>query len=187
MSPQPNLFIVAWLASFKDVCYSIFGAAHCAVVGLDGLEPSTSRLSGARSSHLSYRPVSLRLFSSSIFSQGFTLDGGDEGIRTLDPLLAGQVLSQLSYTPIKKWRVKSEEWKVFASLFSYFGFVSQDSNWILTIEQQNLSVQRVIHIYQVFCPNLTTSAQSLLWLALTVSIERRWSSRTFRYGYLVTT
>ena len=26
--------------------------------------------------------------------------GGDEGIRTLDPLLAGQVLSQLSYTPI---------------------------------------------------------------------------------------
>ena len=41
----------------------------------------------------------LRLFSSSI-SQGFILDGGDEGIRTLDPLLAGQVLSQLSYTPI---------------------------------------------------------------------------------------
>ena len=25
--------------------------------------------------------------------------GGDEGNRTLDPLLAGQVLSQLSYTP----------------------------------------------------------------------------------------
>ena len=28
------------------------------------------------------------------------LDGGDDGIRTHDPLLAGQVLSQLSYTPI---------------------------------------------------------------------------------------
>ena len=26
--------------------------------------------------------------------------GGDEEIRTLDPLLAGQVLSQLSYTPV---------------------------------------------------------------------------------------
>ena len=26
--------------------------------------------------------------------------GGDEGVRTPDPLLAGQVLSQLSYTPI---------------------------------------------------------------------------------------
>ena len=29
----------------------------------------------------------------------FLIFGGDEGIRTLDPLLAGQVLSQLSYTP----------------------------------------------------------------------------------------
>ena len=29
--------------------------------------------------------------------------GGDDGIRTHDPLLAGQVLSQLSYTPIIKW------------------------------------------------------------------------------------
>ena len=30
--------------------------------------------------------------------------GGDDGIRTHDPLLAGQVLSQLSYTPIKMVR-----------------------------------------------------------------------------------
>ena len=28
-------------------------------------------------------------------------ENGDGGIRTLDPLLARQVLSQLSYTPIK--------------------------------------------------------------------------------------
>ena len=41
-------------------CTSLdLGSALCAVVGLDGLEPSTSRLSGARSSHLSYRPVFL--------------------------------------------------------------------------------------------------------------------------------
>ena len=31
---------------------------------------------------------------------GFPIRNGDEGIRTLDPLLARQVLSQLSYTPI---------------------------------------------------------------------------------------
>ena len=31
----------------------------------------------------------------------YSLLGGDDGIRTHDPLLAGQVLSQLSYTPIK--------------------------------------------------------------------------------------
>ena len=31
--------------------------------------------------------------------------GGDEGNRTPDPLLAKQVLSQLSYTPIEAWLV----------------------------------------------------------------------------------
>ena len=31
---------------------------------------------------------------------GGVLSGGDDGIRTHDPLLAGQVLSQLSYTPV---------------------------------------------------------------------------------------
>ena len=30
----------------------------------------------------------------------FSKVGGDDGIRTHDPLLAGQVLSQLSYTPV---------------------------------------------------------------------------------------
>ena len=64
-------------------------------LGLSGLEPPTSRLSGVRSNHLSYEPI-LEL------PVGFLhlSSGGDEGIRTLDPLLAGQVLSQLSYTPI---------------------------------------------------------------------------------------
>ena len=48
-----------------------------------------------RSNLLSYEPI-LEL------PVGFLhlSSGGDEGIRTLDPLLAGQVLSQLSYTPI---------------------------------------------------------------------------------------
>ena len=68
-------------------------AFRFAMVGLDGLEPSTSRLSGARSSHLSYRP----LFA--LGDQGSRHLGGDDGNRTHDPLLAGQVLSQLSYTP----------------------------------------------------------------------------------------
>jgi hypothetical protein len=53
------------------------------VVGLSGLEPPTSRLSGVRSNRLSYKPI----------------PGGDEESRTPDPLLARQVLSQLSYTP----------------------------------------------------------------------------------------
>ena len=77
------------------------------VVGLDGFEPSTSRLSGARSNHLSYKPFSfgflVRFLSDKIISptNGRCYDfGGDDGNRTHDPLLAGQVLSQLSYTPI---------------------------------------------------------------------------------------
>ena len=65
------------------------GAAHFLflkkVVGSSGLEPPTSRLSGVRSNHLSYEPI---------------LSGGDERVRTDDPLLAKQVLSQLSYTPV---------------------------------------------------------------------------------------
>ena len=42
---------VGFLLTFPSV-----GCRHCRLVGLDGLEPSTSRLSGARSSHLSYKP-----------------------------------------------------------------------------------------------------------------------------------
>ena len=48
-----------------------------------GLEPPTSRLSGARSNQLSYEPSY----------------GGDERVRTDGLLLARQALSQLSYTP----------------------------------------------------------------------------------------
>ena len=55
------------------------------VVGLGGLEPPASPLSGVRSNHLSYRP--------NVLSQ---LSGGACRDRTDDPLLAKQVLSQLS-------------------------------------------------------------------------------------------
>ena len=46
------------------------------------------------------------------------LVGGDDGIRTHDPLLAGQVLSQLSYTPIIIWFV----------VFSFFRGSGEDSS-----------------------------------------------------------
>ena len=72
----------SWLWTFR-------GSGSFKPVGLSGLEPPTSRLSGVRSNQLSYKPI----LKSSDFS-------GDEEIRTLDPLLARQVLSQLSYIPI---------------------------------------------------------------------------------------
>ena len=89
-------------------------SATFVAIGLDGLEPPTSRLSGARSNLLSYKPIFTRCASSFHlfpkrdlqFAKQIAIacrclpTGGDDGIRTHDPLLAGQVLSQLSYTPI---------------------------------------------------------------------------------------
>ena len=72
------------------------------LVGSSGFEPPTSRLSGARSNQLSYEPVSV------VFRcVALSACGGDDGIRTHDPLLAGQVLSQLSYTPVRYVRRES--------------------------------------------------------------------------------
>ena len=48
-----------------------------------------------------YASVSSEVFSTSFFPL-VTSANGDGEIRTLDPLLARQVLSQLSYTPICK-------------------------------------------------------------------------------------
>ena len=58
------------------------------LVGRGGVEPPTSRLSGVRSNHLSYRPKSV--------GQQTLVPGGAYRDRTDDPLLAKQVLSQLS-------------------------------------------------------------------------------------------
>ena len=49
-------------------------------------------------SHLGFAPFVWKLLCLPFFSK--KVSGGDDGIRTHDPLLAGQVLSQLSYTPI---------------------------------------------------------------------------------------
>jgi hypothetical protein len=61
---------------------------HPGMVGLGGLEPPASPLSGVRSNHLSYRPIA-------------SPPGGASRDRTDDPLLAKQVLSQLSYGPVR--------------------------------------------------------------------------------------
>ena len=80
------------------------------MVGLGGLEPPTSRLSGVRSNHLSYKPMFLIHSRESLKRIGIRFSqtcGGDKRDRTADPLLAKQVLSQLSYTPISSHRLCS--------------------------------------------------------------------------------
>ena len=89
-------------------------------------------------------------------------NGGDDGNRTHDPLLAGQVLSQLSYTPILG-RLVLKNWT---------------TNRVSSALRSRSSKVFVLVYFQ------TTRTTLMI---LTFSIERRWSSRTFRYGYLVTT
>jgi hypothetical protein len=66
------------------------------MVGPDGLEPSTPRLSSACSNQLSYEP---KIGKMANYQMGRKL-GGAGRVRTGDPLLAKQVLYQLSYGPI---------------------------------------------------------------------------------------
>ena len=66
-------------------------------MGLSGLEPPTSRLSGVRSNHLSYKPILAGRFHDPLFDCGHILyPRGEYEIRTRDLLLARQALSQLS-------------------------------------------------------------------------------------------
>ena len=70
-----------------------------------------SRYIGLRMSHVSFHCTLLS------FVRFLQSNSGDEGIRTPDPLLARQVLSQLSYTPKRvfiyfdglKWTFPSSE------------------------------------------------------------------------------
>ena len=104
--------------SFSVTQLPVESLKNLMMMGSSGLEPPTSCLSGTRSNHLSYEPVgsahtqARRPFSRDrlrsldrgarlevVFLFGDSTVDGDDGIRTHDPLLAGQVLSQLSYTP----------------------------------------------------------------------------------------
>ena len=96
----------SWLWTFR-------GSGSFKPVGLSGLEPPTSRLSGVRSNQLSYKPI-LKSFDFS----------GDEEIRTLDPLLARQVLSQLSYIPI---------WSGIHLLSHTVSSAVPSADWVLTV------------------------------------------------------
>ena len=67
--------------------------------------------------------------STSVFvpcPRGVTLFGGDDGIRTHDPLLAGQVLSQLSYTPIESDSKQHLESFILRKILLFLQFFFKD-------------------------------------------------------------
>ena len=68
------------------------------LLGLSGLEPPTSRLSGVRSNHLSYKPIWIWPFlpAHHLIVDNLHCLHGEYEIRTRDLLLARQALSQLS-------------------------------------------------------------------------------------------
>ena len=92
-------------ANFFSANYFFYMQFSRCLVGSSGLEPPTSRLSGVRSNQLSYEPSYFALpvmLPSPILS-----NGGGKRIRTDDPLLAKQVLYQLSYTPVCRFASRS--------------------------------------------------------------------------------
>ena len=99
-------------------------------MGTNGLEPSTSRLSGVRSNHLSYAPTLVEM----------------RRIELLTLCVQGRC---------------SPSWATPPYFYQYL------QNWTMLL--------KLLPCW----PEFMSFAH--------FSLERRWSSRTFRYGYLVTT
>ena len=99
--------------------------------------------------------------------------GGDEEDRTPDPLRARQVLSQLSYTPINIITISS----LSVSIVIVY--------WLFKFLSEGLEPSKLNNAFSNLV-SLTDRSSEYLCVFM-CSLERRWSSRTFRYGYLVTT
>ena len=162
-----NLFLFIRFSMIK------FLPTSSLVVGTSGLEPPTSRLSGARSNHLSYAPLWLFRFPSLHVPLVEMM-----GIEPMTPCLQGRCspswatppLVRVSFLQLYLYRSLKIEQQVdfrFLSVQHYFFPRRLSSFWFVCFAY--LQIRDICERY------------------LTFSIERRWSSRTFRYGYLVTT
>ena len=167
-----NFYIDFFLIRLSKISFAQFPV----LVGLDGLEPSTSRLSGARSNHLSYRPFWTHLVS---------------------------VRPSRRFPDWWRWR-ESNPWPpacragaLPAELHPHIGFYISpwqlNNRCLYTAQYASNPVLRLwpwmslrFFVFVLYF-RTTIVPLYLCTVSITVSIERRWSSRTFRYGYLVTT
>ena len=86
-----------------DVTNPRFGSGGSPLVGSNGLEPSTSRLSGVRSNHLSYEPISV----AGSFPIGQTCCFGlvpATLFRDYQPRLSTNRIRELAAAPCRWWR-----------------------------------------------------------------------------------
>ena len=103
-----------------------------------------------------------------------SLLGGGKEDRTPDPLLAKQVLSQLSYTPA------DNDWWVWEDL--NFRPHAYQACALTTWATNPLSILGLPPLLL-----LKRIRRRYLQVSFLCFFERRWSSRRFPYGYLVTT
>ena len=151
------------------------------LVGLSGLEPPTSRLSGARSNLLSYKPILGAIQIPSVACGCFPLVEM-MGFEPMTPCLQGRC---------------SPNWATPPLVCLFFDFA-------MNIEAENAKHSSGWSFTIIDNPSKLNNKRRVLWISSSLvkillwvmqnsiefcrfSIERRWSSRTFRYGYLVTT
>ena len=149
-SYQARAFRVRWLSI----------PSYAILVGTSGLEPPTSRLSGARSNHLSYAPLwliqcisfltpffSLRYPPLSIVKvkrwnlpRKFLVEM--MGFEPMTPCLQGRCSPSWATPPnfSEEWKVKSEKFGLKSSSFlpSHFFLSFGYFYWSLKIEQQSI-------------------------------------------------
>ena len=155
------------------------------LVGSSGLEPPTSRLSGARSNQLSYEPVAFCL-STQVFVRSYSPHSLVEmkGFEPLTPCLQGRCSPSWATPPYRfPDGFLSFEWS-FWSVIQNWTTRNVPLQYALTISPISYLC---IHERCIFLLYANTVRNELRSFLTTFSIERRWSSRTFRYGYLVTT
>ena len=117
-------------------------------MGTNGLEPSTSRLSGVRSNHLSYAPNTFLVEM--------------RRIELLTPCLQSRCSPSWATPPLP-----------------YFFFFQSSVFFPVSSKLNKNYFLKPLLTGELFYEKFVSSSL--------FSIERRWSSRTFRYGYLVTT
>ena len=152
-------------------------------MGSSGVEPPTSCLSGMRSNLLSYEPVLFAQSPESPLSESVSLN-----------------LWFRFFNRWWRWR-DSNPWPpacragaLPTELHPHNGIVFnhtflkkvQQSKFSLTVVPENRTTTLSRTLFFVVCLFLC-ELRVIFFQSLMFSIERRWSSRTFRYGYLVTT